>query len=115
MEDDAVVDRYEMELDESCIHLLSKAPLAKATATLPSAYCDDGLSDAGDDEEDFALPAPGQSAGASARDYGAQTGPKKGDDLNRAKAIAQKLGLTNLTDDEYDIPTFIRRQQEHDV
>lgn len=28
MEDDAVVDRYEMELDETCIHLLSKAPLA---------------------------------------------------------------------------------------
>jgi cell division protein FtsZ len=69
----------------------------------PSAYCDDGL-----DEEDS------EATGASFRDYGSQP-LQKGSDLNRAKAIAQKLGLTNLTDDEYDIPTFIRRQQEHDV
>ncbi len=96
--------------------MLSKAPLAKPLATSPSSYCDDGLSDATDeDEEDFALPANGQAAGATFRDYGSQPQAKKGDDLNRAKAIAQKLGLTNLTDDEYDIPTFIRRQQEHDV
>ncbi|MBI3557046.1 MAG: cell division protein FtsZ [Deltaproteobacteria bacterium] len=99
--------------------MLSKAPMAKPTASSPSSYCDDGLSDTGmdeeDDAEDFALPANGQGAGASFRDYGSQPAAKKGDDLNRAKAIAQKLGLTNLTDDEYDIPTFIRRQQEHDV
>lgn len=95
--------------------MLSKAPLAKATATLPSSYCDDGLSDTSDEEEDFAMPATGQNASASARDFGAQPQAKKGDDLTRAKAIAQKLGLTNLTDDEYDIPTFIRRQQDHDV
>lgn len=36
-------------------------------------------------------------------------------DLNRARAIAQKLGLTNYTDDDYDIPTFIRRQNEHEA
>lgn len=36
-------------------------------------------------------------------------------DLNRARAIAQKLGLTNYTDDDYDIPTFIRRQNEREV
>jgi cell division protein FtsZ len=35
-------------------------------------------------------------------------------DLARARAIAQKLGLTNLTDDEYDIPTFIRKQSDHE-
>jgi hypothetical protein len=34
-----------------------------------------------------------------------------GSDLARARAIAQRLGITNLTDDEYDIPTYMRRQQ----
>lgn len=32
-------------------------------------------------------------------------------ELERAKQIARNLGVTNLSDDEYDIPTFIRRQQ----
>ena len=31
-------------------------------------------------------------------------------DLGRARAIAQRLGITNLTDDEYDVPTYMRRQ-----
>jgi hypothetical protein len=35
-----------------------------------------------------------------------------GGDLARARAIAQRLGITNLTDDEYDIPTYMRRQQK---
>ena len=34
-------------------------------------------------------------------------------DLERAKQIARNLGVTNLSDDEYDIPTFIRRQQQN--
>jgi len=38
-----------------------------------------------------------------------------GGELARARAIAQRLGITNLTDDEYDIPTYIRRQKEHEV
>ena len=33
-------------------------------------------------------------------------------ELVRARAVAQKLGITNLTDDEYDIPTYLRRQQD---
>jgi len=33
-----------------------------------------------------------------------------GGDLARARAIAQRLGITNLTDDEYDVPTYMRRQ-----
>ena len=33
-------------------------------------------------------------------------------DLARAKAIAQRLGITNLTDDAYDIPAYMRRQQQ---
>ncbi len=36
-------------------------------------------------------------------------------ELTRARAIAQRLGITNLTDDEYDIPTYMRRQQESEV
>jgi len=36
-------------------------------------------------------------------------------ELARARAIAQRLGITNLTDDEYDIPTYLRRSQESEV
>ncbi len=36
-------------------------------------------------------------------------------ELARARAIAQRLGITNLTDDEYDIPTYMRRQQDKDL
>lgn len=35
-------------------------------------------------------------------------------ELARARSIAQRLGITNLTDDEYDVPTYMRRQQERD-
>jgi cell division protein FtsZ len=38
-----------------------------------------------------------------------------GNDLARARAIAQRLGITNLTDDEYDIPTYMRRQPNREV
>jgi len=30
-------------------------------------------------------------------------------ELARARAIAERLGITNLTDDEYDVPTYMRR------
>ncbi|CAK9253106.1 unnamed protein product [Sphagnum jensenii] len=48
------------------------------------------------------------------------TGPASSDsndaaELARARAIAQRLGITNLTDDEYDVPTYMRRQQDRDV
>ncbi len=36
-------------------------------------------------------------------------------ELARARAIAQRLGITNLTDDEYEVPTYMRRQQERDL
>jgi hypothetical protein len=39
----------------------------------------------------------------------------EGGELARARAIAQRLGITNLTDDEYDIPTYMRRQQDREV
>jgi cell division protein FtsZ len=37
------------------------------------------------------------------------------DELARARAIAQRLGITNLTDDQYDIPTYMRRQQDREI
>jgi len=37
------------------------------------------------------------------------------DELQRARSIAQRLGITNLTDDEYEIPTYLRRQQEREL
>ncbi|MCM2322733.1 MAG: cell division protein FtsZ [Oligoflexia bacterium] len=39
----------------------------------------------------------------------------EGGELARARAIAQRLGITNLTDDEYDIPAYMRRQQEREL
>lgn len=38
----------------------------------------------------------------------------EGGELARARAIAQRLGITNLTDDEYDVPTYMRRQKERE-
>lgn len=37
---------------------------------------------------------------------------QKAESLARAQQIARQLGVSNLSDDEYDIPTFIRRQQQ---
>jgi cell division protein FtsZ len=39
----------------------------------------------------------------------------EGGELARARAIAQRLGITNLTDDEYDVPTYLRRQQDREA
>jgi cell division protein FtsZ len=39
----------------------------------------------------------------------------EGGELARARAIAQRLGITNLTDDEYEIPTYMRRQQDREL
>jgi cell division protein FtsZ len=50
-----------------------------------------------------AIPAPSMGIGAESGE------------LARARAIAQRLGITNLTDDEYDIPTYMRRQQEREL
>jgi cell division protein FtsZ len=50
---------------------------------------------------------PGLQARAPSKDMG--TGAEAGE-LARARAIAQRLGITNLTDDEYDVPTYMRRR-----
>ncbi|OFZ18789.1 MAG: cell division protein FtsZ [Bdellovibrionales bacterium GWB1_55_8] len=60
--------------------------------------------------------ASGPSANSVSGAVVAETaGIASGGELARARAIAQRLGITNLTDDEYDIPTYMRRQQEHEV
>lgn len=115
--------RTAMAASEAASHMVAPSvqaapsPLVPTQIDSPSAYCDDGL-----DEEEETVSMANQSGhrnggiGTTLRDYGADGQLNaNGTDLNRAKAIAQKLGLTNLTDDEYDIPTFIRRQQEHDI
>jgi len=55
--------------------------------------------------------APGLSQMA-ARPMGAGA---EGGELARARAIAQRLGITNLTDDEYDVPTYMRRQGDQQL
>lgn len=57
-------------------------------------------------EEPKAAPAREEGMGARARDSRAES-------IARAQQIARTLGVANLTDDEYDIPTFIRRQQQN--
>jgi cell division protein FtsZ len=56
------------------------------------------------------LTAPTISTNSNTVLGGAENG-----ELARARAIAQRLGITNLTDDEYDIPTYMRRQQEREL
>ncbi len=36
-------------------------------------------------------------------------------DVARARSIAQRLGITNLADDEYDVPTYLRRNKEQEL
>jgi len=39
----------------------------------------------------------------------------EGGELARARALATKLGVSNLTDDEYDIPTYIRNLNDREM
>jgi hypothetical protein len=39
----------------------------------------------------------------------------EGGELARARAIAQRLGITNLADDDFDVPTYMRRSKERDA
>lgn len=70
-----------------------------------------------DREEELEMEAAPQLTAAAAPAASAPPAPAKEkpkmSDLERAKQIARNLGVTNLSDDEYDIPTFIRRQQHN--
>jgi cell division protein FtsZ len=59
-----------------------------------------------EEKSEARAPAKEEGIGAKARD-------NRSESLARAQQIARSLGVTNLTDDEYDIPTFIRRQQQN--
>jgi cell division protein FtsZ len=60
--------------------------------------------------EEAAAAAQAAAQAANARNLGNKD--PRSESLARAQQIARSLGVTNLTDDEYDIPTFIRRQQQ---
>ena len=65
-------------------------------------------------ESEPAVAAP-TAQSLSAMAHAAQPQSENGGELARARAIAQRLGITNLTDDEYDVPTYMRRQQDREV
>jgi hypothetical protein len=44
---------------------------------------------------------------------GARSRDARAESIAKAQHIARSLGVGSLTDDEYDIPTFIRRQQQN--
>lgn len=57
-----------------------------------------------------------QTVAAELESLSVDSGVESGDsELSRARAIAQRLGITNLTDDEYDVPTYMRRQQDKEL
>ncbi len=63
------------------------------------------------EQADTGVPASSFSAMAAGPAVPVTEGLSTGSsDLARARAIAQRLGITNLTDDEYDVPTYMRRQ-----
>jgi cell division protein FtsZ len=64
------------------------------------------------EEIELALENEAQTAGLASAPQGVGA---EGGELARARSIAQRLGITNLTDDAYDVPAYMRRQQEHEV
>jgi cell division protein FtsZ len=76
------------------------APNAAMLASTPVAAAP--IADAGSSQMNQMAKAP-MGAGA------------EGGELARARALATKLGISSLTDDEYDVPTYIRRQQDKDL
>ncbi|MGZ3733708.1 MAG: cell division protein FtsZ [Bdellovibrionota bacterium] len=60
--------------------------------------------------EMFSRPAPEAPAEEGT---GARTRDARAESIAKAQHIARSLGVSSLTDDEYDIPTFIRRQQQN--
>jgi cell division protein FtsZ len=54
-----------------------------------------------------------EAAAAADEASGARTRDARAESIAKAQHIARSLGVGSLTDDEYDIPTFIRRQQQN--
>lgn len=83
-----------------------QAPLAQQVQMPPSATAAH--------EKELTIEANISALSANTAHIGAGQGPEN-TELARARAIAQRLGITNLTDEEYDVPTFMRRQQEREL
>ena len=92
----------------------SAASGPKTFVGAPSSHVLPELDSSSDDEasdKDAAM-APSISALGAAN---VQPQGNENSELARARAIAQRLGITNLTDEEYDIPAYMRRQQDRDL
>ncbi len=62
-----------------------------------------------------AAPSGATSPSALLNAKGMNRAATESPELMRARTIAQTLGITNLTEDEYDVPTYLRRKQEKDL
>lgn len=86
---------------------LTRAPVAAAPPVAPGAPVSAAKMEQVEMFERKAEPAAtDDGAGARTRDARAES-------IAKAQHIARSLGVGSLTDDEYDIPTFIRRQQQN--
>jgi len=63
----------------------------------------------------FAAVPPAPNAAMMGAPRPEATHVAEGGELGRARALATKLGISNLTDDEYEVPTYIRRQQDREL
>jgi cell division protein FtsZ len=95
--------------------MMSKPPVVDAQPVVPPAPKPEMLAQAAAMVKGH---QPMPAAGASAHEFEeqpvaavAQAAATENSELARARAIAQRLGITNLTDDEYDVPAYLRRQQ----
>jgi len=90
-------------------------PSAAMSATMNSSRSHAVLNEMSVAEEEAPSKESPMVASISAMPAGSLASGNEGGELARARAIAQRLGITNLTDDEYDIPTYMRRQQEREI
>jgi len=65
--------------------------------------------------QDSGVPSGATSPNALLSAKGMNRAATESPELLRARTIAQTLGITNLTEDEYDVPTYLRRKSEKDL
>ncbi len=95
----------EEELPKPAAASVMSKPLAAEAAVAPNTSLASRMEQVEMFERKAEGHAPEEGAGARARDARAES-------IAKAQHIARSLGVGSLTDDEYDIPTFIRRQQQ---
>ncbi len=97
----------------------SEAPVVSPVLTTPPAPTPQMLAEAkrllqSDDSEMESFVEP-SAPGLSSAPAGAASAKFESSELARARAIAQRLGISNLTDDEYDVPAYMRRGADRDM